>query len=107
MRKRCTALTLATAMVAGLLTTTATAYADDLDGRQIYDDNCASCHDGGRGPQRGAERWQSRLDEGSETLYTHAIEGFRGMPARGGNEDLSDEEVKAGVDYLVAPVEDE
>ncbi|WP_438765311.1 c-type cytochrome [Kushneria sp. TE3] len=107
MRKRFTSLTLTTAMVAGLLTTTALTQADDLDGRQIYDDSCASCHDGGRGPQRGSERWQPRLDQGSETLYTHAIEGIGGMPARGGNEDLSDEQVKAAVDYLVAPSEDE
>ncbi|WP_189516666.1 c-type cytochrome [Kushneria pakistanensis] len=108
MRARFTSLTLATTLMAGLLGTTTIAQADDIDGRQIYDDSCARCHDGGRGPQRGSERWEQRLEDGETSLlYTHAIEGFRGMPARGGNDALSDAEVKAAVDHLVAPVEDE
>ncbi len=107
MRTRFTPLTMATALLAGLWMNATIVHADDIDGRQIYDDNCASCHDGGRGPQRDSGRWEKRLDKGEQTLYTHAIEGFRGMPARGGNDALSDAEVKAAVDYLVAPSEDE
>jgi cytochrome c5 len=40
-----------------------------------------------------------------ETLYQHALQGFQGavgfMPAKGGRVDLSDDEIRAGVDYLV------
>ena len=107
MRTRFTPLMTSTALVAGLLGTTAIAHADDIDGQQIYDNNCAGCHDGGRGPQRGSDDWTQRLEAGQQTLYTHAIEGIGGMPARGGNKSLSDEEVTAAVDYLVAPSEDE
>ena len=40
-------------------------------------------------------------------LYDHAINGFFGpdytmMPERGGNPDLSDEQVRLAVDYMVA-----
>ncbi len=38
-------------------------------------------------------------------LYTHALDGFTGpagmMPPRGGNTALTDDEVKAAVDYMV------
>lgn len=105
MRLHCTSLIAATALMAGLSTTTAHAD-DDINGQRIYDGNCAGCHDGGRGPQRGANGWKVRLKAGDETLYNHAIEGIGGMPARGGNEALSDEEVEAAVDYLVAPARD-
>jgi cytochrome c5 len=45
------------------------------------------------------------LAQGKPTLYKHAIEGYTGkggvMPAKGGRTDLSDDLVKAAVDYMV------
>ena len=80
-------------------------------GKKVYDGLCVSCH--GLGPAMAAmipqfgdkEAWAPRIAQGNETLYKHAIEGFSGsggmaMPPRGGG-DLSDEEVKAAVDYMV------
>ena len=46
--------------------------------------------------------WQPRIGQGVPTLYTHALNGIRAMPPKGGNPSLSDAEVKAAVDYLVA-----
>ncbi|HCX88784.1 MAG TPA: cytochrome c5 family protein, partial [Gammaproteobacteria bacterium] len=47
-----------------------------------------------------------RIAQGGDTLYTNAIQGFQGeagmMPAKGGNMALSDGEVKAAVDHMVA-----
>ena len=43
--------------------------------------------------------------KGKDTLYTHAIDGFKGtagvMPAKGGNPALTDEQVKATVDWML------
>ncbi len=51
------------------------------------------------------DEWAPRIAQGKDTLYKHALEGFTGekgmMPARGGNAGLSDEEVKASVDFMV------
>ena len=50
--------------------------------------------------------WGPRIAQGSAILHKHAIEGFTGakgmMPPRGGGASLSDDDVKAAVDYMVA-----
>ncbi|MFC3283954.1 c-type cytochrome [Litchfieldella rifensis] len=80
-----------------------------ISGSDIYSNVCAACHESGAAgaPVRGnADAWASRLDQGVETLYDHAINGFNAMPAKGGNPNLSDDEVKAAVNHLVEPVYD-
>ena len=47
------------------------------------------------------EAIEDRIKKGKDTLHKHAIEGFNTMPAKGGRGDLSDDEVKAAVDYMV------
>lgn len=77
-------------------------------GQQVFTAVCATCHVSGllQSPKLGSkEDWAPRITKGLETLYTHAINGFRAMPARGGNAGLSDDEVKAAVDYMVAKVQ--
>lgn len=95
----------------GQSTDVATAEGGDaggIDGAAIYGQVCTACHDTGAAgaPKRGdAGAWASRLEQGEETLYSHAIEGFNAMPAKGGNPGLSDAEVKAAVDHLIEPVQ--
>lgn len=81
-------------------------------GESVYDGNCGTCHNTGvaGAPTQGdSEAWSDRIDKGIETLYQHAIEGFQGsagvMPPKGGNPGLSDEEVKAAVDFMVESAE--
>jgi cytochrome c5 len=81
--------------------------ASAIDGEKVYGGICMACHTTGAAgaPRLGeAGDWEARLAKGDETLYTHAIEGFNAMPAKGGNPALSDEEVKAAVDYLLDSV---
>jgi cytochrome c5 len=74
-------------------------------GQKIYRQACAFCHDKGAAgaPKTGdTAAWGPRLAQGMDTLYTVALRGKGAMPARGGNPSLSDPDVKAAVDYMVA-----
>ncbi len=82
---------------------------DDNEGRKIWMNNCEGCHGYGIADAPVPmipDDWVFRIAKGKSTLYSHAINGYIGpdysmMPARGGNEELSDEEVKRAVDYMV------
>ncbi|MDN6180791.1 MAG: c-type cytochrome [Halomonas subglaciescola] len=79
------------------------------DGEGIYSNVCSVCHDAGvaGAPVHGDEAdWAERTEKGFETLLDHAINGFNGMPARGGNPDLDDDDMHAAVVYMVEPVMD-
>lgn len=72
-------------------------------GQTVYESKCATCHATGaaNAPKFGdAGAWAPRIAKGMETLYTHAISGFNGMPAKGLCFDCSDDEIKASVDYM-------
>ena len=74
-------------------------------GSEVYQSVCTACHGAGLAgaPKTGdAAAWKARIAQGKDTLYTHAIQGFKLMPAKGGNTALSDAEVKAAVDYMLA-----
>ena len=76
-------------------------------GRQVWTGTCIDCHSTGLGgaPLIGnLELWKPRIDQGLPVLFEHAKNGFYGdfgeMPARGGNESLSDEEIEAAVRFM-------
>jgi len=80
-----------------------------LSGPQVYNEACLMCHGSGIGGAPtldNAESWAPRLSQGTDTLYQHAIEGYTGqsgfMPPKGARIDLSDDEVKVAVDYMVS-----
>lgn len=73
-------------------------------GEEIYNSKCLACHNTGAAgaPKLGdVAAWAPRIAQGNDTLYTHAISGFKGMPAKGLCMDCSDDEIKATVDYMV------
>ena len=79
------------------------AAAGGADGKKVYEASCQACHGGAVPgiPHVGKkEDWAPRIKQGKDTLHKHAIEGFNAMPAKGGNGSLSDDEVKAAVDYM-------
>jgi len=79
-----------------------------LSGPQVYNEACNVCHGAGIG---GAPKiddpslWTARIAQGNDTLYQHALEGYTGeygyMPPKGARMDLSDDEVRGAVDYMV------
>ena len=79
------------------------AAAGGADGKKVYEASCQACHGGAVPgvPHVGKkEDWAPRIKQGKDTLHKHALEGFNAMPAKGGNGSLSDDEVKAAVDYM-------
>ena len=84
-----------------------------LTGPQVYNSACLACHGAGVGgaPILGdVDAWKARIAQGEEVLYEHAINGYQGpsggyMPPKGGRLDLSDDEVKLAVDYILAQTE--
>ena len=81
--------------------------AENTAGKSVYGKTCALCHAAGvaGAPKPGDKAdWGPRIAQGKDTLYKHALEGFTGakgqMPARGGASSLSNDEVKAAVDFM-------
>ncbi len=83
----------------------ATASAGAATGKTVYDETCHVCHATGLAdsPKFGDKAaWAPRIATGIETLHKAAINGLNAMPPRGGNATLTDAQVKAAVDYMVA-----
>ena len=81
----------------------------DRDGQQVYQASCVACHGTGiaGAPKVGDKgQWTTRMLAGTEVLYRNALVGIQSpagvMPAKGGNPSLSDKDVKAAVDFMVA-----
>ena len=75
-----------------------------MTGEQVYQKTCFACHDHGiaGAPKLGDQAaWAPRIGEGMDELYKSALQGDGAMPAKGGNKALSDDEVKAAVDFMV------
>lgn len=73
---------------------------------QIYRDKCSICHDAGtaQAPRLGDRAaWTSRIAGGKALLYGIAIEGKPNtvMVAKGGFPELSDDQTRAAVDYML------
>jgi len=90
-------------MVAGV-----SASAQKLSGRQVFAETCSVCHARGvaGAPTFGNHAaWRKHLAKGISVLDDHAIHGYYGysfMPPKGGNESLSDNEIRAAVRFMVA-----
>lgn len=87
----------------------ATSFADS---ENDYNQTCAACHNLGvaGAPSIGdREAWSTRVTKDREVLYRNAIKGFSGidgvMPPKGGFTSLSDDQVRAIVDYMIRVAE--
>ncbi len=83
----------------------APAAAAPTDGKGVFDTTCTACHSTGAAgaPKFGDKAaWAPRIAQGKNTLYASALKGKGAMPPKGGNTALSDDAVKAAVDYMTA-----
>ncbi|MDM8560246.1 c-type cytochrome [Candidatus Parabeggiatoa sp. HSG14] len=85
---------------------------DLAKGEQVYNSACTTCHGMGivGAPKFGdKEGWIPRVAKGMDTLFANSLQGFQGetgvMPPKGGFMQLSDEDVKAAVSYMVSEVQ--
>jgi cytochrome c5 len=75
-----------------------------LSGEQVYQTVCKTCHEAGLigAPKMGDRAaWAPRIKKGVDALFASAVKGTsKGMPPKGGDQDLSDVEVQRGVVYM-------
>ncbi len=77
-------------------------------GQSIVEQNCLVCHSQGLNgaPIIGNQTmWGPRVNQGESLLIEHASNGYRMMPARGGNHDLTDTEITLAVRYFLSRLE--
>jgi len=79
---------------------------EPMSGSEVYQQVCSACHASGvAGAPKvsNSAEWKKRLSEqGKETLYKRSINGYKGMPAKGGNPDLSEDEMHKAVDHILS-----
>lgn len=74
------------------------------NGQQVYDQNCAVCHNN-LDPKIGDKAaWAPRIKQGTDVLVASVIKGKGAMAPRAGKPSLSDDDIKAAVEYIESKV---
>lgn len=84
---------------------TQVADAGTADGKAVYGKICVMCHTPGvsGAPKLGDKAaWAPRIATGVDTLVKNAISGKRLMPPKGGSPTLTEEQIRAAVEYMVS-----
>lgn len=74
------------------------------EGEKITKTACKVCHAQGinGAPIIGNKKmWDDRVPRGIEQLSLNASQGYGLMPAKGGRTDLSDEQIRMAVEYML------
>jgi len=83
------------------------------EGRSVWIGTCRNCHllgVAGAPAVTDFAAWEQRLEKGMDALYRTALDGVKDpdgvylKPPRGGNTRLTDDQLRAAVDYEVAAV---
>lgn len=81
--------------------------ASAADGKSVYDKTCAACHATGvaNAPKFGDKAaWAPRVATGKDALVASVVKGKGAMPPKAGASGLTDDDIKAAVDYMLAAV---
>ncbi|MCK5718274.1 MAG: cytochrome c5 family protein [Thiomargarita sp.] len=76
-----------------------------VKGKLIYHTTCMGCHTTGllKAPKVGDKNaWAPRIKKGVSVLVDNSINGFNIMPAMGGNLNLSHDDMKNAVIYMIS-----
>ncbi len=74
------------------------------EGKEIYTNSCSACHGIGllAAPKFcDITAWKPRMANGMDTLIKHTVEGFNGMPSKGGIDTLTLDQAANAVAYMV------
>jgi cytochrome c5 len=72
------------------------------DGQEVYSNNCAVCH-AAMPPKLGDKAaWEPLIKKGTDVLVASVINGKGAMPPRAGKAELSDADISAAVEYMMA-----
>ncbi len=69
-----------------------------------YEASCSACHSNeaiGAPVVGNKEAWANVIEKGIDSVYHNGINGINAMPPKGGNMDLSDDQVKMIIDYMI------
>jgi len=83
----------------------ASAASQKPDGKKVYETTCMVCHATGvaGAPKLGDKAaWAPHLMHGMDGLLQSALKGKGAMPPKGGNPSLSDDDVRAAVEFMVS-----
>lgn len=75
------------------------------EGKAVYEQTCTMCHKEGvaGAPKLGDKAaWAPRVATGKEALLGSVLKGKGAMPPKAGNASLSDADIRAAIDYMVA-----
>lgn len=81
--------------------------ASAADGKATYAQACAACHAAGvaGAPKTGDNAaWAARVASGRDALLVAVVKGKGAMPPKGGNAALSDDDVKAAMNFMLDQV---
>ena len=107
--RKLTSLALHSILAAAASAVSCTAIADNVtdSGAATYKLVCSSCHEVGID---GAPRiddevaWMHRINQGMDSLYASTLYGKCKVLVQAERKDLSDQTIKAAVDYIVSQV---
>lgn len=78
--------------------------ASAADGKAVYDKSCASCHNKGLmgSPKLGDKaKWEPLIKTGQAAMEESVTKGKGKMKPKAGKEDLSADDIKASVEYMI------
>jgi cytochrome c oxidase subunit 4 len=77
---------------------------DAAAGKRVYQSVCIACHGQGLlgAPKVGDKAaWQPHFEHGMEMLISHAVNGYKAMPPKGGHPELSEQDIRNAIGYML------